>query len=329
MESVEYFSRNLKPVEPPPTTTVELSKTTTVDIPKITTGELPKTTMTVGAEARSRKLERHRSLEDLRKVYLEYTPKAIKGTFGGTQNPTADIERCKAELEATCQLKAHDRDCKDVPPLPIVEPVKNSSRNWKSFELSRTTVLIGNASNVEYSQPPSSQDLYLAEESPGGASGRKISVSHIIGEEDKEFSRFTDLVNVQVAPEPQTVRDGSISQGVKLNYEHNDLNPNNMERLPSTITADAERSTMTMTITGKHGVRDAVKPAKTVSEPDNEARPSIPDHLTHTTPLTVMDADDELMNSLSHDGIEQAQVSNDSSVVDGPLYFVLLVYNFY
>ena len=324
MESVNYVSRNLKPFELPMTTIVEPPPYTSVEIPETSSVELPKTTIVVGAEAHSSKLERHRTIEDLRKVYLEDTPKAIKGNSGVGQNLPGDTGRCNGKLEAPSQLKAQDRNYKDMPPLPLLKAEKSISRNQKSTKLSKTTVLIGNSSNLEYARFLSSQSRHIAEESPGTASGGKTSVSYIIDEEDKESSRSTDLErvrNVQVAPAPQTIRDKFISQRVKLNYEHNGLNPNNIERLPSAMTADAERSTVT--IMGEHGVRDAVKLAKIVSEPDNEARPIIPDHPIHTTPLTVIDADNELMSSLSDDGIEQAQDSNDGSVVHGKLYFRL------
>ena len=163
----------------------------------------------------------------------------------------------------------------------------------------------------------SSQSPYVAEKSPGTASGIKKSVSHDMGEVDKESPSSTDLESirdVQVAPEPKIAHGKSISQSVKPGYEHNGLNPNKTERRSSTISADVERSTMT--ITGEYGVQDAVKPAKIVLEPDNEALPSILDHPIHTTPLTVMDADDELMSSLYDDRSEQAQYGDDSSVVD-------------
>ena len=316
MESVKNSNRNIKPSGLPMTENVEP--------PPYTTFELPKTTMIVGAEARPSKLERHRSLQDLRQVYLEYTPKAMEGNVGVEQNPPGDLGRCNGDLEAPSQLKAQDITYKDKPPLPLVKPGENPSRDQKSVKLLKTTALIRNASNLGDSQSLTSQCLYIAEETPGTINGRKKLIGHILDEEDEESLRSTDLArsrNVQIAPEPQTIRDAYISQGVKFNCEHNGLKPNNIERLPSTMTADAERSTMM--ITGERGARDAVETAKIVSEPNNEARTSIPDHLIHTTPLTVMIADDELMGSLLDDGIQQAQDSNDASVVDGGLYFCL------
>ena len=335
MESVEYSSRNLKPVEfpmttivePPPTTTVELSKTTTVDIPKTTTVKLPKTTMTVGAEARSRKLERHQSLEDLRKMYLEYTPKAIKGTFGGTQNPPGDIGRCNAGLEAPCQLKAHDRDCKDVPPLPLVEPVKTFRRNQKFVKLPKATVLLGNESDFERRRSLWSQAPYIGKEHPATASGIEKWVSHHMGEVDKESPSPTHLKSVrdvQVAPEPKITHGKSISQSVKLGNEHNGLTFNKIEGRPSRLSAVVERAIMT--IKEEHRVQGAVRPAKIVLEPENEARQSTLHHSYHTTPLTVLDADDELMSSLSDGGSEQPQFSDDGIVGDGRLCFHLFVY---
>ena len=127
------------------------------------------------------------------------------------------------------------------------------------------------------------------------------------------------LENVQVASDPKITQGRSKSQSVKLGYEHSGLNPNKIERRPSTISADTERSTMT--ITGERGVQDTVDPRKIILEPDNEARASILDHSDHTMPLTLIDTDHGLLSSLSDDASEHLQDSNDVSLVDGPLCF--------
>ncbi len=93
-----------------------------------------------------------------------------------------------------------------------------------------------------------------------------------------------------------------------------------------TSTIERRRSSLSTelsiwTRTKEHEVRGAVKPAKIVSEPDDEARSSTLDHPTHTTPLIVMDAVDELKSGLSDDGFEHAQDDDDGSLVDGPLCF--------
>ena len=125
-------------------------------------------------------------------------------------------------------------------------------------------------------------------------------------------------ITVQVAPEPGIAQQKSISQGASPT---NRLGISTTKRRPSSIFANAELSTMTKT--EEHEVRDAVKPAKIVSEPDDEARSSTLDHPIHTTPLTVMDAVDELKSGISDDGSEHAQDGDDGSLVDGPLCFRL------
>ena len=205
-----------------------------------------------------------------------------------------------------------------------MEPVRYSSRNLKPVGLAKSTMLLGNPNDLERLQSLSSQSPYVAKGNPGTASGIKTSISHDMGEDDEVSPSSTDLKsvrNTQVAPDPTITHDGPISQSVKLRYEHDGLNPNKIGQRPSTISADVERSTMT--IMGEHGVQDAVKPAKIVSEPDNEARSSILDHSIHTKSFTIIDTDNEHMSGVSNDESEQAQYSDDGSLVDGPLYLRL------
>ena len=235
-----------------------------------------------------------------------------------------DIGRYNANLEAPSEPNAQGEKCNEMPSPPSMEPVRYSSRNLKPVGLAKSTMLLGNPNDLERLQSLSSQSPYVAKGNPGTASGMKTSISHDMGEDGEVSPSSTDLKsvrNTQVAPDPKITHDGPISQSVKLRYEHDGLNPNKTGQRLSTTSADVERSTMT--IIGEHGVQDAVEPAKIVSEPDNEARPSILDHSIRTTLLTIIDTDNELMSSVSDDGCEQAQYSDDGSVADGPLYLRL------
>ncbi len=246
--------------------------------------------------------------EHLRKVHVKDIPKRNSKVRKIRSTPqtflSEELERYNPNLEAPSQLKAQDENSSEMPPPPPIEPVRYSSRNLKPVELPKTTTMVGDeahSSNLDRLRSASSQYLYVTEERPGTASGRKESISHNVGEDDKESPSPTDLERARtmhVAPEPGITYDESLSQAFVDRF---------MERHRSSIYADVELSIMTMT--GGHEIRDVVKPAKIVSEPDNEARTSTLNHPSYTP-----DADDELMSGLSDED------SDDYSVVDGPLF---------
>ena len=261
--------------------------------------------------------------EHLRKVHAKDIPQQNRRR----RDSLGDIGRYNANLEAPSEPNAQGENYNEMPPpppMPPMEPVKYSSQNLKPVGLAKSTMLLGNPNDLQRLQSLSSHSSYVAKGNPGTASGMKTSISHDMGEDDEVSLSSTDLKsvrNTQVAPDPKITHGEPISQSVKLRYEHDGLNPNQIGQRPSTISADVERSTMT--IMGERGVQDAVKPAKIVSESDNEAQSSILDHSIHTTSLTVIDTDNELMSSVSDDESEQAQYSYGGSVVDGPLYLCL------
>ena len=81
-----------------------------------------------------------------------------------------------------------------------------------------------------------------------------------------------------------------------------------------------------MTMTESHEVRDAVMPTKIVSEPGVGARSITLDGPICTTSCIDIDALDEVTSGLSNDVFGYAQDGDDSSLVDGPLCFILLAY---
>ena len=289
--------------------------------------------------------------EHLRKWHAKDIPKPSRRK---QDSPGDDVRYYKARLQAPSEHKAQGDELNEIPPpgtrvmldnqndLECEDIPKYSRRRRHSSEditrynpgLIARSELKGQAGNeVNGILSLSSQFPYVAGRGPATASGIERSVSHDLGVVDKESPGPTNLESVkdvQVAPEPRITQSKSTSQSVKLGYEHNilrkGLKPNNIERRPSTISVDVECSTMM--ITGDNRVQDTVKPAKVVSEPDKEARLSILHHSIHNTPLTVMDADDKPMSSLSDGGSEQPQLSDDGIVGDGQLcYHLAYVYH--
>lgn len=272
--------------------------------------------------------------EHLRKVHAKDIPEQNRQIRRGLEL-LGSFESYNADSKAPSELKAQVGNNNDVPPpppMPPMVPVKYSSRILKpvgspkstSVELPKTTTLLDNPSNLERLRSLSFQILYGAEKIPGTASDIKKSISHDVVGDDKEPPSSTSLEsvsNVQVARETEILHGKYKSQSVKLDDGPKGLNPNKIERRPSTGSADVKRSTMT--ITGKRGVQDTVEPEKIVSEPDNEARASKLDNTVHTMPLTLIDANDGLMSSLFDYGYEPLQDDDDVSSVDGPLCFYL------
>ena len=261
--------------------------------------------------------------EHLREVHAKDVPKINRRSERGLERQ-GDVGSYNADSKAPSELKAQAENNNEVPKpvgLPKSPPVK----------LPKTTMLLGNPSNRERLGSLSSQTPYVAEKGLSTASSTKTFIGHGMDEDDKESPSSTKVESVrdvQVAPEPKITDGESISQSVKLGYGHNALNPNQQEPLLSTVSADVERSTMTMT--GERGVQDTVEPEKIILEPDNEAQASILDHSVHTMPLTFIAADDGLMSDLSDDGCvsddgyEHFQDGDDVSLADGPLCFHLV-----
>ena len=288
--------------------------------------------------------------EHLRKVHAKDIPKQSTSR----REPPLHIRNDNDDLEAPSELKAQaetDNKMTPPPPMPPMEPVIYSNRiltpiGWPKSQtimpltFQSTTIKPSNSQKLTIKSPKtptigspghreplpllSSQSPYLAEINLGTASGIKKSISHDMGKDDKASPSSTSLESVrdvQIAPEPKITHGESISQSVKLGYGHNGLNPKEIERRPSTVSADVERSKLT--ITGEHGVQDTVEPGKIIPGPDNEARANILDHSVHTMPLTLIDTDDGLQSSLSDHGYELLHDGDDFNLVDGPLCFHL------
>ena len=294
--------------------------------------------------------------EHLRKIHAKDIPQPARRR----RDPPGDIGRNNAEKEATSKRKAqaehynkiirnggvYHRDTKAPSELKEQgedynkmfpnggvrfhlgseapnEP-KGQIEDHNKMDPNGATFLLGNQNDLERPRSLSFQSLYVAEKGPATASGIERSVSHDMGVVDQETPSPTNLESVsevQVAPDPKITHAKSISQNLNA---HNDLKPNKTERRTSTASADVERSTIM--ITGAHRDQDAVEPAKVISEPEKEARLSILHHSIHTTPLTVVDALDESMSSLSDGGFEQPQFSDDGIVGGGQLCFLVYVF---
>ena len=239
--------------------------------------------------------------------------------------PPGDIGSYNANSEAPIELKAQVENNNEVPPPPYysrsLKPVGFPKST--TVKLPKTTML-GSPSYVERPRLLRSQSPYVAEISLGTASGVKKSISHDMSENDKASPSSTSLEsvrNVQVASEHIITHGRPRSQSVELGYEHNEFNPNKIDRRPSNVSADIERSTMTTT--GERGVQDTEEPEKLALEPDNKVRASILDRSVHSMPLTLIEANGGIMNSLSDDGYEHLQDGDDISSIDGPLCFHL------
>ena len=250
--------------------------------------------------------------EHLRNVHAKDLPKQGRRIERGLER-LENIGGYNANSKAPSELKTPFENNNEVP-TPPTEPGKHSSRTLKPVGLP------DNPSNLECLPALSSQTLYVVEKCPGTASSAKKSISHDMGEDDKESPSSTSLESkrdVQVASEPGITHGEFKSRTVNPGYGHNGLNLNKVERRPSTIFTNVERSTVT--ITGEHGVQDIAKPEKIISEPGNEARASILDHSVNTMPPTLIDTDNRLLSRLSEDEFERSQDGDDVSFVDGPL----------